>query len=286
MKVLGWDKIIEANKQKKLLCEASAVTVGSFDGLHLGHRALISRMETYIKTCKVKPAKCAVTFSRPTRVKKDASYNGDILTLPLKLKIFAELGFDFVIVIDFSEKFARMSGQKFFEILVKTICMKALFVGHDFSCGFRHRTDIKALEKLSAVYDFVFDSIERVAADGLEVSSSAIRAAISKADFADAKKLLGYSFLLDISNVGFERRSPFEWIAKAENFVQVLPPSGVYAVELFAVDGFKHFASCIISEDFVLLRIAENFGTSSGRMTAAENIAESLWLKKYYVKFI
>ena len=263
MKVLGWDKIIEANKQKKLLCEASAVTVGSFDGLHLGHRALISRMETYIKTCKVKPAKCAVTFSRPTRVKKDASYNGDILTLPLKLKIFAELGFDFVIVIDFSEKFARMSGQKFFEILV-----------------------IKALEKLSAVYDFVFDSIERVAADGLEVSSSAIRAAISKADFADAQKLLGYSFLLDISNVGFERLSPFEWIAKAENFVQVLPPSGVYAVELFAVDGFKHFASCIISEDFVLLRIAENFGTSSGRMTAAENIAESLWLKKYYVKFI
>ncbi|MEL3903716.1 MAG: FAD synthetase family protein [Treponemataceae bacterium] len=282
MRIFSWSDIMAAYKTKKRLCDSSAVTVGSFDGLHRGHRALIARMDNYIQTCAEKPAQCAVTFSRPTRAKKNETYLGDILTLPLKLKLFRELGFDFVIVIDFSEKFARMSGQKFFEILVKTICMNALFVGHDFSCGFRHRTDSKALEKISAAYAFVFDSIERVSADGLEVSSSAIRQALSKADFAKAEKLLGYSFLLDISNAGFERLSAYEWEAPTENFVQVLPPSGTYEVELFTVEGFKLPACCIISERSVLVRIAENFDTRSDRTVAAE----SLWLKKYYVKFI
>ncbi|MEL3907724.1 MAG: FAD synthetase family protein [Treponemataceae bacterium] len=285
MQVIYWNEVIETYKRGEVLSvlkgKSLAVTVGSFDGLHLGHKALV---ETLLKNAKQKGlARCAVTFVRPTRAKKNGFYAGDILSLDLKLKMFKDLNFDFLILIDFSTNFATMSGEKFFEILVKTIHMKSLFVGQDFACGFRHSTRVKDIENISETYAFSFDSIECVKVNGLDISSSSIRNAVKKGNFAKANKLLGYSFLLDLSNVGFEQVSQNELKASTADFSQVLPDSGEYEVELFTSDGFKQKMSCTFTSEFVLLRdkpLRQN--TSSDRKGALK----SLFGKKLkYLKF-
>lgn len=285
MQVIYWDTVIEAYKKGEVLPlldnKSLAVTVGSFDGVHLGHKVLIDGL---LKDAKMKGrASCAVTFIRPTRAKKSGFYAGDILSLDLKLKMFKDLSLDFLILIDFSTNFATMGGEEFFEILVKTIHMKSLFVGRDFACGFRHSTTVKDIEKISATYAFSFDSIERVKVAGLDISSSGIRDAIKKGDFAKANKLLGYSFLLDLSNVDFKQISQNELKASTADFSQVLPYTGEYEVELFAFDGFKQKMSCAFTSEFVLLRdkpLRQN--TSSDRKGAIKSLIEK---KLKYLKF-
>lgn len=254
MDILTWEKINEAFIEKKALIQSSAITVGSFDGVHKGHQFLLDKVLLYEKAF----SKGVVTFTRPTRLKKTKNYSGDILTLRLKLKKLEVLGFDFVILIDFSSDFAKMNGIEFFEILVKTIHMKALFVGKDFSCGFRHSTDVKAIAEIAKKYDFDFDSIERLCLKGTDISSSAIRAAIKRADFDTAKSLLGSSFLLDIFNIGFAHCSENCFTAKKKNFKQIIPKEGSYAVELYLLNGIKTRAVFSIIGEDVFLELDKN----------------------------
>lgn len=274
MQILSWDTIIEAFNRGEELCKASAVTIGSFDGLHRGHQALLQQLLSYTDNLPTErgASKWLVTFSRPTRAKKTKNYSGDLLTLRLKLKKIELLGFDTVIVIDFSCDFAKIEGQKFFEILVKTIHMEALFVGRDFSCGFRHSTDVAAIAKIAQKYGFSFDSIERVHLNGQDISSSRIRTAIRQADFDTARKLLGYSFSLDISDAGFERYSPFKFIASASSFHQVLPADGSYPVELYLKEGKKLAGTFYLIGGAVSLEIA---GTSERKFSENATHANS-----------
>ncbi|PIE99103.1 MAG: riboflavin biosynthesis protein [Treponema sp.] len=235
MKTFFWEELRSENihcEKHDLFSAGTAVTIGKFDGVHFGHRALFKEVLNapgYLK-------KGVVSFVNPPKKNEnDSKYAGNILTLRLKLKKIAEFGFDFITLIDFSSSFAKIEGHIFIEDLAKTVCMKYLVVGEDFSCGYRRGTGLPELRQLSERLGFGFDSIKRVCNSNYEVSSTEIRKAIYNSDFTLTEKLLGYPFLLDSYGLQWcETGKGFKTSLKS--FTQIVPCCGRYDVNVLLTD--------------------------------------------------
>lgn len=235
MHVIRWD-LLESSETKAYFlhilnkAQGTALTVGGFDGPHIGHQILFNSVLQNATSKKLVPG--IVTFTKsPGAYKKPDHYSGDVSTLDLRLKKFAEYGFHFVILIDFSGDFGKMSGGVFFDILVKTAHMRYLAVGHDFRCGHRLDTGVAEIAALSQREGFRFDSIGQVEIDGVRVSSSAIRKAVQSADFTRAEKLLGYPFLLDFMAPQWTVTDRLFKASRSE-ITQILPQCGTYTAVL------------------------------------------------------
>ena len=225
MKIIYWDDLI---KEENLYPQGSALSVGGFDGPHRGHERILSAVLEAAHHKGI-PAGIITFFRSPRSVKDGSTYSGDVSTLDMRLQKFAEQGFSFTVLIDFSADFARMKGTVFFDILIKTICIKYLAVGSDFTCGYRHDTGVEDLQRLARERGFCFDSIEQLySAKHERISSSAIRQAVEQADFTLAKDLLGYPFFLDVAKI-VQRRENTVWSIKKSDITQILPQNGQYA---------------------------------------------------------
>ena len=225
MKIIYWDDLI---KEENIYPQGTAVSIGGFDGPHRGHELILSAV---LKAAQRKaiPAGIITFFRSPRSVKAGSTYAGDVSTLEMRLQKFAEQGFSFTVLIDFSADFAKMKGAVFFDILIKTICIKYLAVGSDFTCGYRHDTGVGDLQRLARERGFCFDSIEQLySARHERISSSAIRQAVEQADFTLAKDLLGYPFFLDVAKI-VQRRESSAWSIEKSAITQILPQSGQYS---------------------------------------------------------
>ena len=201
--------------------QGSGLSVGSFDGLHLGHRLLL---EELVKKCSQKKLSSGlITFLRPLpAIKHSDDYTGDISTLSQRLRFFGELGIDFVILVDFDQSFAGLKGRDFLSILKDKLNMKLIAEGIDFRCGYKGATDTQAIKYWAqgegVEYLFV-DPVYYTEADGNQerVSSSYIRTMIQKGFFLTVKELLSRPYEIDIKE-----------IREKSLINQVLPPDGVY----------------------------------------------------------
>ena len=225
MDILYWDDLI---KEENMYPQGSAISIGGFDGPHRGHECILSAVLTAARKGGI-PAGIITFFRSPRSVKAGNAYAGDVSTLEMRLQKFAEQGFSFTVLIDFSADFAKMKGTVFFDILIKTICIKYLAVGSDFTCGYRHDTGVGDLQRLARERGFCFDSIEQLySARHERISSSAIRQAVEQADFTLAKDLLGYPFFLDVSKI-VRRKEGSVWSIEKSAVTQILPQSGRYS---------------------------------------------------------
>ena len=225
MKIIYWDDLI---KGENIYPQGSAISIGGFDGPHRGHERILSAVLTAARKGGI-PAGIITFFRSPRSVKAGNAYAGDVSTLEMRLQKFAEQGFSFTVLIDFSADFAKMKGTVFFDILIKTICIKYLAVGSDFTCGYRHDTGVGDLQRLARERGFCFDSIEQLySAKHERISSSAIRQAVEQADFTLAKDLLGYPFFLDVSKI-VRRREGSVWSIEKSAVTQILPQNGQYS---------------------------------------------------------
>ena len=225
MDILYWDDLI---KEENIYPQGSAISIGGFDGPHRGHECILSAVLTAARKGGI-PAGIITFFRSPRSVKAGNAYAGDVSTLEMRLQKFAEQGFSFTVLIDFSADFARIKGTVFFDILIKTICIKYLAVGSDFTCGYRHDTGVGDLQRLARERGFCFDSIEQLySARHERISSSAIRQAVEQADFTLAKDLLGYPFFLDVSKI-VRRKEGSVWSIEKSAVTQILPQSGRYS---------------------------------------------------------
>lgn len=233
MNIIYWDDLI---KEKNMYPHGSAVSIGGFDGPHRGHELILSAVLNAARQKHI-PAG-VITFSRSPRVLKDGSaYAGDVSTLDMRLQKFAEQGFSFTVLIDFSADFAKMKGAVFFDILMKTICIKYLAVGSDFTCGYHHDTGVGELRLLAEEKGFCFDSIEQLfSAQYGRISSTAIRQAVEQADFTLAKDLLGYPFFLDVAKI-VQRIDGTECSIGKQDIAQILPMNGLYAARAYLQTG-------------------------------------------------
>ena len=225
MEIIYWDDLI---KEENIYPQGSAISIGGFDGPHRGHELILSAVLKAARQNGI-PAGIITFFRSPRSVKTAGTYAGDVSTLEMRLQKFADQGFSFTVLIDFSADFAKIKGAVFFDILIKTICIKYLAVGSDFTCGYRHDTGVGDLQRLARERGFCFDSIEQLySARHERISSSAIRQAVEQADFTLAKDLLGYPFFLDVSKI-VRRREGSVWFIEKSAVTQILPQSGRYS---------------------------------------------------------
>ncbi|OQB04928.1 MAG: Riboflavin biosynthesis protein RibF [Spirochaetes bacterium ADurb.Bin215] len=235
MKIFRWETLQHEDTQtalEKLVRNrrGTALTIGGFDGPHRGHQVLFDAVLDHAASHDLTPG--VVTFTRsPGALKNAEHYPGDVSTLNLRLSALDRAGFDFVVLIDFSDDFGKMSGGVFFDILVKTVRMRYVAVGPDFRCGHRLDTGTADIDARSRRDGFRFDSIRQVEQDGIRISSSAVRKAVLSADFALAERLLGHPFLLDFNTPDWTP-SGSGLVAERNMFTQILPPPGMYPAKL------------------------------------------------------
>ena len=221
MQVLSWsDSDFPHFSGKK-----TAVTIGSFDGLHKGHRILI---DTLTRICAEKNYQSvAFTFTRPLpAIKHAGDYAGDISSLPQRLALFDSLGIDTVILVDFTEKFAAVPGIDFLSGLVQCINMRCLIEGFDFHCGYKGRTQRKEIETWASGEQIETHFVPPVyykTSDGKteRISSSFIRQMVLAGNFSAATELLMRPYELDVEEI---RRAT----ASGLPVTQLLPPDGSY----------------------------------------------------------
>jgi riboflavin kinase/FMN adenylyltransferase len=172
------------------LSKGSVVTIGNFDGLHLGHQALIER-------CRVRAGqdleRAVITFEPlPLAWFNPASAPARVTSPRQKLEQFAAAGMDLVWMMRFNQALAELSAREFVQrMLVSALQARSVVVGDDFRFGRKREGDIEALRGMGAEFGFAVDVVgEVVDAEG-RVSSSVVRAALRAGDFARAEALLG-----------------------------------------------------------------------------------------------
>jgi riboflavin kinase / FMN adenylyltransferase len=221
--------------------ERSSVTIGNFDGLHLGHRRIL---EDLVRTAVAsRTASVVMTFSpHPLQVLHPGRAPKLIVPTEDKLAQIESLGIDYLLLVKFDEALSRLSGEVFIrEILVASLRVQHIFVGHNFVFGHKRSGNVALLETLSREYDYSVHVIPPVAVRGSRVSSTGIRELIRAGRISQANRLLGRYYSLQgrvVSGQGLGRTVLFPTLnLEAQN--EILPGNGVYAT-LAVFEGESH----------------------------------------------
>jgi riboflavin kinase/FMN adenylyltransferase len=178
-----------------------ALTIGNFDGVHLGHQALLARVRDAASGLGLEAA--VMTFEPHPR-EFFAQKSGDLSRAPArianlrdKLQSLSDNGIDRVIVEHFSSSFAALTPQQFTEqVLVEGLHVKWLMVGDDFCYGARRAGNVDMLQEAGARYGFHVETLPTVMNGTTRISSSAVRAALADGDFIRAEALLGHPYAM------------------------------------------------------------------------------------------
>ena len=174
--------------------ERAVITIGAYDGVHLGHRAVIDQVRRRADEAGAKSV--VVTFDRhPASVVRPESAPRLLTDAEQKMELLADTGVDAVVVVPFDEKQAAESPESFVErVLVRCLRTSVIVVGEDFHFG-RHRDgNVDLLRKIGVEADFEVEPVQLVARmDGIDepVSSTAIRRALAGGDIVRANSMLG-----------------------------------------------------------------------------------------------
>jgi len=163
----------------------ASVTIGVFDGVHRGHRALIERVVSH----NAENVPVVITFRE--NHKTTGNEPKDIQTFEQRLTLFEKLGVQITIVVDFNKAFRQMPGIDFFEILLKRCNIGFFAVGSAFRCGYQLDTDAASIQKFFASRSIPVEIIPEVMEGSMPISSSRIRAAIAAGDIRLAEAMLG-----------------------------------------------------------------------------------------------
>lgn len=228
MHTFYWNRI-DFTSNTSVVEKNSALTIGSFDGPHIGHEALFKAVFEAASKQKLVPG--IVTFIRPLpSFKQSSSYIGDIATLPQRLAGYEKRGFQFALLIDFSYDFARMSGTEFLNVLATFFSMRFIAEGKDFHFGYKGSCGKKEIEDFAHTGDLQTLFPNEVLYKGERISSSVIRQRIFNGNFAETECLLGHRFKIDMNGIPFKKDSDNALVFEKSGFTQVLPEHGTYNV--------------------------------------------------------
>ena len=208
----------------------AVVCIGTFDGVHLGHQAVIS--EAVARASREELPSIVVTFDRhPSVVLNPSKAPKAIASLKMNLEHFQGLGVGLTVVLPFNAWLSRMSADEFFRaILVEKLRASTVVVGHDFAMGNGREGTLAWLSERMDT-----DVVPAFLVGEERVSSSLIRSAVSSGDLAKANAMLGRGFEIQ----GFVdhgqklgRTLGFPTANIARSFDQVLPADGVYAARI------------------------------------------------------
>lgn len=225
-------QIVTAIPPDSSLFESSVVTIGNFDGVHLGHGELFRRLKTrgVERGC---PA-VVVTFDpHPLSVVTSDNVPLLITTLAQKIALIAEYGIDAVVVIPFTREFSQQSAEEFVrQTLCGALGMHHILIGHDYAFGRGRQGNFATLERLGAELDFTLEDLDPFGKHDMVYSSSLVRRLVLEGDLQAAAMVLGrYHLLSGVVVPGKHRGEGLGFpTANLETANQLIPPDGVYAV--------------------------------------------------------
>ncbi len=227
-------KVIRGFKNLERPIKESVLTIGVFDGVHLGHKKIIKAVVSRARILRIKSV--VLTFDpHPLKVLNRDACVLSLISLDHRIKLIDELGIDYLIVAKFTKSISSMEPSIFVKkILVNKLGLKEIYVGDNFYFGKGAGGDIKVLKKISGEFGFRVKIFKPVRSDGHIISSSLIRHLIINGKIRETSKFLGrpVSILGTVvkgRKIGRILGFP---TANIDPHHEAIPPGGVYAVRV------------------------------------------------------
>lgn len=217
------------------------LTIGTFDGIHLGHQKIIKRLN---QIAKEKQGKSAIlSFNPHPRIvlNKDADKLKLLNSIDEKIKLAKKFGVDILFVLPFTEEFANQNPERFIEnFLVDEIGIKHCVIGYDHKFGKNRAGNFELLKKKSKTFSFEVEEIPKQSLENIAISSTKIRKALQTGEIEKANQLLGYPYfiqgkVIEGDKIGRTLGFPTANIS-IENPFKLIPNDGIYAVKILVND--------------------------------------------------
>jgi riboflavin kinase/FMN adenylyltransferase len=208
------------------------LTIGNFDGVHLGHVALLEEVDSVARAVDAQTA--LLTFDPHPRCVLDPPHCPQSLTtMEEKQSLLAARGLDRFVVLGFTREVSGWGAEQFCDMLVEAFEVRALVVGHDFALGHKRQGDVAFLRDYGERHGFAVVQVGAVSVGDQVVSSSRIRTLVTQGDVSQAADLLGRAYFMDATvehgeEVGRHLGFPTANLSIAAD--KCLPASGVYAM--------------------------------------------------------
>jgi riboflavin kinase / FMN adenylyltransferase len=211
----------------------TVVTIGNFDGVHLGHRAILERVRQRAR--ELAGEAVAVTFNpHPVKVLRPEVNLPLLTTQDQKLALLADSGLDAVVVLPFTREFAALPAREFVrQYFIERLRAREVVVGHDYCFGRGREGNIELLQHMGTIHGFTVQVVWAVQVQGAVVSSSLIRAMLRLGKVTEAGRLLGRSYGVTGRVVQGKGRGAKLLGVPTANILtpnELLPASGIYAV--------------------------------------------------------
>ncbi|MDQ7031896.1 MAG: bifunctional riboflavin kinase/FAD synthetase [Desulfonauticus sp.] len=225
--------ILTSLEEAQQKVDSSCVTIGNFDGVHIGHQHLIQKVRAKAQTLNTKSV--VVTFDpHPLRVLVDRKTPPFITLTEQKLELISQLKVDFIFCIPFNKKIAALEPEDFVcTYLVKALKLKSLLIGYDYAFGKNRKGNFQLLKQLGEKYNFTVEQLAPVMYDGAIVSSTRIRDLVQMGKVWEVRPLLGRFYQVKGTVITGKKRGarllgfPTANIALKD---ELFPKPGVYAV--------------------------------------------------------
>lgn len=211
------------------------LTLGTFDGVHQGHRTIISKLTSESKKHDLKSI-ILTFFPHPRNIVSSKKIKS-ISTIDEKIQIFSKLDLDELIIQNFNKSFSEMGAEEFIKLLVNNLNLKKIIVGYNHRFGKNRSADIDVLIDFSLKYDFEVVEIKAFEVEKIKISSTKIRNAIDNGKINVCNNYLGYNFningiVVKGKSIGKSIGFPTANINIAEEY-KIIPKNGVYLVRCF-----------------------------------------------------
>ncbi len=221
------------------------ITIGTFDGVHLGHQKILTRLKELKEKLGLKTV--VLTFEpHPRKILFPEQKDLKLITLiDEKLELLNKYGVDIAVVYPFDKTFSQIEVKHYLEvILVDHLNAKHIVIGYDHKFGKDRKGDINTLKEHASTYHYTLEEISKQDIERIAVSSTNIRKAIEEGDIEKANEFLGHFFFLKAKvvkgkqlgrTIGFPTAN-----LQTENADKLIPKIGVYFVEVI-VEGEPHY---------------------------------------------
>ena len=227
--------MIRENLQDYNSTKPSVVTIGTFDGVHIGHTKIINQLTTISLKNNLKSILLSF-FPHPKMVLQNDNELKLINTIQEKEGLLNSLNLDYLLIKEFTKEFSRLSALEFVrDILVNKLNAKHIIIGYDHHFGRNRTANIEQLKEFGELYDFKVTEISAQDIDDIAISSTKIRKALINGEIKLANKFLGYNFFFsgDVvhgNNIGKTISFPTANI-KVDQPYKLIPKNGVYIVK-------------------------------------------------------
>lgn len=214
------------------------VSMGTFDGVHLGHKQIIDTLISNAK--KINGESMIITFDPHPRITLgyDADNLSFINSIDEKLRIFEKLNVDHVLIIQFTKEFSQLSSQEFVKLYLKEkLNVKHITVGYDHQFGNREKSKGQDLKEVLNKYNIDCVRVKAINENDNTISSTKIRKAVESGNIVEANNLLGYNYEITAKVVGGRKIGREIGFPTANleiiGYKKLVPADGVYQVKVY-----------------------------------------------------